>query len=124
MTKTAKLLSEEEWIAAQRRVRAGAAELLFAMYSGVTGGITTDPALMNIPVDDHLPQRGDGVFESLKCLNGQLYNAAAHFTRLERSARGIGMELPCTHAELLEIIKRIELPYAEPAEYRSKHIIR
>jgi branched-chain amino acid aminotransferase len=59
---------------------------------------------MSIPADDHLPQRGDGVFESLKCLNGQLYNANAHLARLERSCTGIGMEPPCPRAELMEII--------------------
>jgi branched-chain amino acid aminotransferase len=74
------------------------------MYSGLTGGITTDPALMSIPADDHLPQRGDGVFESLKCLNGRLYNADAHLARLEFSCKGIGMEPPGLRAELLQII--------------------
>jgi branched-chain amino acid aminotransferase len=74
------------------------------MYSSLTEGITTDPALMNIPVDDHLPQRGDGVFESLKCLNGKLYNVRAHLERLTCSCIGIGMNPPCPEAELLEII--------------------
>lgn len=78
--------------------------MLYAMYSGLTGGITVDPALMSIPADDHLPQRGDGVFESLKCLNGRLYNASAHLERLELSCKGIGMELPCSRAELLQIV--------------------
>ncbi|MCU0857268.1 MAG: aminotransferase class IV [Pontiellaceae bacterium] len=99
-----KTLENSEWLARLGAARASASGTLYAMYSGLTGAITTDPALMMIPADDHLPQRGDGVFESLKCLNGQLYNAAAHLARLDLSCRGIGMKIPCPHAELLEIL--------------------
>ncbi|NOU35358.1 MAG: peptidase [Kiritimatiellaceae bacterium] len=97
-------LENPEWLARLDKTRNGLSTTLYAMYSGLTGGITVDPSLMMIPADDHLPQRGDGVFESLKCLNGQLYNAEAHLTRLELSCKGIGMELPCSYAKLLEII--------------------
>jgi branched-subunit amino acid aminotransferase/4-amino-4-deoxychorismate lyase len=101
---TFQTLENGEWLARLSAARGGLSDTLYAMYSGLTGGITTDPALMSIPADDHLPQRGDGVFESLKCLNGQLYNAEAHLERLELSCRGIGMKPPCPRAELLEII--------------------
>jgi branched-chain amino acid aminotransferase len=97
-------LDPSEWLARLTMVRRPLADSLYAMYSSLTGGITTDPALMSIPADDHLPQRGDGVFESLKCLHGQLYNADAHLARLERSCRGIGMAPPCPRAELLQIV--------------------
>jgi len=103
MTK-AQVLTNQEWMAALDAARRDLSPLLYAMYSGLTGGITTDPALMMIPADDHLPQRGDGVFESLKCLNGQLYNARAHLSRLEASCRGIGMEPPCPQEELLDLL--------------------
>jgi branched-subunit amino acid aminotransferase/4-amino-4-deoxychorismate lyase len=98
------MLTNQEWMSALDSARRDLSNLLYAMYSGLTGGITTDPALMMIPADDHLPQRGDGVFESLKCLNGQLYNAGAHLRRLEASCRGIGMEPPCLQEELLDIL--------------------
>jgi branched-chain amino acid aminotransferase len=97
-------LENSEWLARLSEARGSLSATLYAMYSGLTGGITVDPALMSIPADDHLPQRGDGVFESLKCLNGRLYNADAHLVRLELSCKGIGMELSCPRAELLEII--------------------
>ena len=97
-------LENAEWLARLSKTRNGLSATLYAMYSGLTGGITVDPALMMIPADDHLPQRGDGVFESLKCLNGQLYNAEAHLARLELSCKGIGMELPCPRPELLKIV--------------------
>lgn len=93
-----------EWLARLSKARDSLSTTLYAMYSSLTGGITVDPALMMIPADDHLPQRGDGVFESLKCLNGQLYNANAHLERLEFSCKGIGMEPPCPRAELIQII--------------------
>lgn len=104
MSEKIQCLKNTEWLARLSETREALSKTLYAMYSGLTGGITVDPALMMIPADDHLPQRGDGVFESLKCLNGQLYNAEAHFDRLELSCRGIGMELPCRPAELSEIV--------------------
>ncbi len=104
MNQTFQTLENREWLQRLGDVRDRRSETLYAMYSSLTGGITTDPALMNVPVDDHLTHRGDGVFESLKCVEGQLYNAAAHLARLERSCAGIGMTPPCPTAELLEII--------------------
>jgi branched-chain amino acid aminotransferase len=98
------MITSDEWLSRLRSARSGLAGTLYAMYSSLTGGITTDPALMMIPADDHLPQRGDGVFELLKCLNGQLYNASAHLTRLEASCQGIGMKLPCSLNDLLQMI--------------------
>jgi 4-amino-4-deoxychorismate lyase len=37
---------------------------LFAMYSSLVGGIITDPALMVLPLDDHMVHRGHGVFDT------------------------------------------------------------
>ena len=97
-------LENQEWLARLAEKRAGLAELLYAMYSSLTGGITTDPALMMVPADDHLTHRGDGVFESLKCVQGNLYNVKAHLDRLERSCAGIHMDLPWPREELTQII--------------------
>lgn len=74
------------------------------MYSSIWNGIVTDPAMMLVPVDDHLVHRGDGVFETFKCLRGRLYNLDAHLDRLEASARAIELELPWSRAELVELI--------------------
>jgi len=65
-----------------------------AMYSSVFGGIVTDPALMVVPVDDHIINRGDGVFEFFDVVNGFVYNLEAHLARLERSAGLISLDLP------------------------------
>ncbi len=76
-----------------------------AMYSSWYGGIVVDPALMMVPVDDHLVHRGDGVFEAFKCIGGSIYGLERHLDRLERSARGIFIDLPCDRGTLTRIIR-------------------
>jgi 4-amino-4-deoxychorismate lyase len=41
-----------------------------AMYSSVLEGITTDPAMMLIPLDDHMVHRGHGVFDTALIIEG------------------------------------------------------
>jgi 4-amino-4-deoxychorismate lyase len=41
-----------------------------AMYSSIFGGITTDPAAMVIPMDDHMVHRGHGVFDTAAIMDG------------------------------------------------------
>lgn len=41
-----------------------------AMYSSIVGGITTDPAAMVIPIDDHMVHRGHGVFDTAAIMDG------------------------------------------------------
>lgn len=42
------------------------------MYSSVVGGITTDPAGMVLPLDDHMVHRGHGVFDTAMIINGSV----------------------------------------------------
>ena len=77
---------------------------LYAMYSSVTDCIVTDQTIMAVPVDDHMVHRGDGVFESFKCLNGSIYNLADHLARLERSCEQLGILLPVPCDEIADII--------------------
>lgn len=76
-----------EWVETLRR---SFHDQYFAMYSSVYGGIVTDPVLMMVPVDDHVVHRGDGVFETLKCVEGGIYNLRAHLDRLRNSAAALG----------------------------------
>ncbi len=76
----------------------------YAMYSSIFGGIVTHPALMTVPVDDHMVHRGDGVFETLKCAGGAIYNLRAHLDRLASSADSISIAPPFTTGELSDII--------------------
>ena len=72
---------------------------MFAMFSSEYGGIVTDPLLMNVPVDDHLVHRGDGVFETLKCVQGRLYCYREHLERLYFSAEKIDLTPPYSPEE-------------------------
>lgn len=47
-------------------------EEFVAMYSSVVGGITTDPAGMVLPLDDHMVHRGHGVFDTAMIINGSV----------------------------------------------------
>lgn len=67
-------------------------EKYFALYSSVLGGVVFDPLLMQVPIDDHLVHRGDGVFDTFKCVGRGAYNLDAHLRRLMRSASAIGLE--------------------------------
>ncbi len=79
-------------------------ESYLAMYSSVYGGVVTDPLLMLVPIDDHMVHRGDGIFETFKCVEGALYNLDGHLSRLERSAADLAFKLPETMTRVREII--------------------
>jgi branched-chain amino acid aminotransferase len=64
------------------------------MYSSVFGGVVTDPALMVMPLDDHIINRGDGIFEYFPVAHGHAYCMEAHLTRLRKSAEIISLDLP------------------------------
>ena len=76
----------------------------FALYSSVLGGIVTDPLLMQIPIDDHLVHRGDGVFDTFRCANRAAYDLDAHVQRLMRSAAAIDLIWPGGAADLRQKI--------------------
>ena len=75
-----------------------------AMYSSWYGGIVKDPALMLIPIDDHLVHRGDGVFEAMKYVRGEIYLLQDHLDRLESSALQLGMKWPFSRDHLATIL--------------------
>jgi branched-chain amino acid aminotransferase len=79
-------------------------EHYFAMYSSVLRGVVSHPFLMTVPVDDHMVHRGDGVFETIKCVNGSMYGLERHLDRLERSARALYLQLPSSRAEIRDIL--------------------
>jgi len=41
-----------------------------AMYSSIFGGVVLNPAMMMIPIDDHIVHRGHGVFDTTILFNG------------------------------------------------------
>jgi branched-chain amino acid aminotransferase len=75
-----------------------------AAYSSWYGGIITDPALMMLPLDDHMVHRGDGVFEAIKCIGWNIYALARHLDRMKRSMAASFLEPPVDEKRLIEII--------------------
>lgn len=76
----------------------------YAMYSSLLAGIVTDPALMLVPADDHVVHRGDGVFETVKCVGGRIYCLGAHLDRLAYSAGKIGLAAPGSREQLADVV--------------------
>ena len=98
-----KRLELSDWPAIAAKLRRPCQAAYYAMYSSLYDAIVTDPALMLVPLDDHLVHRGDGVFEALKLTGGRLYNVHAHLERLEQSARAIALALPRSLAAIRDI---------------------
>jgi len=80
-----------------------------AVYSSWYGGIVTDPALMMLPLDDHMVHRGDGVFEVFKCTDWNIYALARHLDRMKRSMAASFLETPVDDERLIEIVRKTVL---------------
>ena len=76
----------------------------YAMYSSVLGGIVTEPALMVLPLDDHMVHRGHSVFDTAILANGMLYQLDQHLERLVRSAEMARIPLPFQCEKLRRIV--------------------
>jgi branched-chain amino acid aminotransferase len=59
-----------------------------------------DSASAHVSAFDHGLTVGDGVFETLKIIDGQAFALRRHLERLHRSANGLALEIPRTDAEL------------------------
>lgn len=77
----------------------------YAMYSSILGGIVTDPALMVVPLDDHMVHRGHAVFDTATLADGKLYQLDPHLDRLFRSAEGARIPPPFPRERLRQIIR-------------------
>ncbi|XP_061370496.1 D-amino-acid transaminase, chloroplastic-like isoform X2 [Gastrolobium bilobum] len=74
------------------------------MYSSIYGGITLDPAMMVIPIDDHMVHRGHGVFDTAIILDGYLYELDVHLDRFLRSASKAKIPSPFSRSTLHSIL--------------------
>jgi branched-chain amino acid aminotransferase len=79
-------------------------EDIFAFYEHRLGAIFTNPRLMLLPLDDHLVHRGEGIFESLKFVDGKIYQLDPHLERMQRGARSLYLSAPCPWETLREIL--------------------
>ncbi len=98
------LLSSKEAMKQLRRSIHPNATNFFAMYSSLLEGIVTDPALMVLPLDDHMVHRGHGVFDTATLIHGKLYQLDEHIERFLRSAKMARIPLPFTPDQLRQII--------------------
>jgi 4-amino-4-deoxychorismate lyase len=96
--------STDDAIARLRKVVHAKATNFYSMYSSVLGGIVTDPALMIVPLDDHLVHRGHSVFDTAALTHGMLYQLEPHLDRLLRSAELARIPLPFSKDRLRQII--------------------
>lgn len=99
-----KTVGREEYINGMLNAMRAGTEKVCAFYEHRVGLICTDPKVMLMPWDDHLVHRGDGVFETMKFVNGKLYQVEPHLRRMKRSSKAIFLEPPCSWDELKEII--------------------
>ena len=96
------VLSETE-VLSRLRSRRGQPGYL-AMFSSWLGGVVIDPALMQIPLDDHLVHRGHGVFDTCTLSDGNLYRLGIHMDRLLTSAALARIEHSWTKEDLIQMV--------------------
>lgn len=98
-----RIFDQEGYLAALHRSRQEWHSKYYAFYSSLLDGVTLDPVYMQVPIDDHLVHRGDGVFDTFKCVNRAAYNLHAHLRRLERSCQAIGLNWPGGTEEIRQL---------------------
>ncbi|RMF87743.1 MAG: D-amino-acid transaminase [Nitrospinota bacterium] len=103
-TATIPVLSSEEALARLKAAVHPKAQTYYAMYSSILGGIVTDPALMVLPMDDHMVHRGHAVFDTAAVVNGMVYQLDQHLDRFIRSAEMAKIPLPFSREQMREII--------------------
>jgi len=79
-------------------------------------GALVDAATATISIFDHGLTVGDGVFDTLKAVDGRPFATRRHLERLHRSADGLGLRIPFTDDELrtamAEVLASHDLPLA------------
>jgi 4-amino-4-deoxychorismate lyase len=98
------IFNGEQAITRLRETVHGKAGNFYAMYSSILGGIVNDPAVMVLPLDDHMVHRGHGVFDTATLTHGMLYQLDPHLDRMIRSAQGARIPLTFAREELRQII--------------------
>lgn len=82
-------------------------ENVLAFYEHRMGEICKNPRLMLLPLDDHLAHRGDGIFETMKYVDGRMYGLDRHLERMKKSAAGLSLEPPCAWEHIRRIILEV-----------------
>jgi 4-amino-4-deoxychorismate lyase len=77
---------------------------VFAFYSSALGGISTDPSLASVPLDDHGFHRGHAVFDTCNVSDGKAFGLDFHLDRLLRSAAAARIASPPDKEDLRSIV--------------------
>ena len=96
------------WAARAQGARSGD-EGFFSFYSSVVGAVTTNVALMAVPIDDHAIVRGHAVFDTCSLAGGRMYRLQVHLDRLLASAASARLPLPFGADEATNRQKMIEV---------------
>jgi branched-chain amino acid aminotransferase len=70
-------------------------------------GSVVSPAEAQVSVFDHGLTVGDGVFETLKLIDGRAFALGRHLARLHRSATGLGLDVPLSDARLRDAVDEV-----------------
>ena len=81
----------------------------FSYYSSKTDAITTNPALMHVPIDDHAIVRGHAVFDTCSLNNKRMYRLQIHLDRLFASCKAARLPLPFGEDEGINRTKMTEI---------------
>lgn len=100
---TRRLLDAQEALETLRSRRNTDSPML-AMFNSYIGGVITDPALMSVPIDDHLVHRGHAVFDTCTLADGRLYRLGIHVDRFLRSAALARIEHPWQSDDIIEMV--------------------
>lgn len=90
---TTPIIDENNFIQKIQSLKNPFFEDYYAFYSSWLGGITKNPNLMLLPIDDHMVHRGDGIFEAMKAVKRSVYLMQEHLERLFDSASKISLNL-------------------------------
>ena len=101
------VLKGAEYAARLAALKRPGSEKLLAFYDHAVGAICRDPHWMLLPLDDHIVHRGDGIFETIRFTERKVIHPDLHLDRLERSAAGISLPLPCSRKELQDLILEV-----------------
>ena len=99
--------AEEFHKRAAANVHARAKDAHAAFYSSWTDCITTDPAAMVLPMDDHMAHRGHGVFDTAHLHNGHLHMLDRHIERFFKSMAAANIPPPLDEATAKSLILRV-----------------
>ena len=103
----------------------GTADNIIAAYSSVLGGIVLDPALAQIPLDDHGFHRGHAVFDTCHIENGQAFGLSMHLDRLMDSAGAAKiLDAHADQGALREELRSVVLEVAAATRRRDGVFIR